>query len=420
MKNPKSKKYHFVIAGAGPAGLTAGITAARLGHKVIIIEKGKIAGPSPRGEGVRENYFLRDLLGNDFFDKECFKMDGSLMFHSPGAKKYARKPGKGKGRLCFFEWRTLIDRLVVLAEDAGVIIKYNSRILKPIVNDNEVCIGLEYKAGNNRTCRVFGNAVLACDGYKSTVGAYYLIDYDQMDCPMVKCMAKEANIDISKTPDLQFYLIGNGDLPYAREFPPCVVYGFPIGENKMELGLMLRMGQAHSMKTVKIPDSKTVMKVWKQLKNEYPGFSDYFKGARITHEEFTGMSNTRIVKSFVPDKGVVLIGDSAGFIDPFGSSGLYSGMAMADFWVRSLSNKLEKFLEHTANDTNDDKLNEALWSTVNIKAMENRFKQTDIYKKIARSYALTDKFEWYIFKHLQTSDRINRWWRVIDVMLKMA
>jgi digeranylgeranylglycerophospholipid reductase len=418
MKKRKAKPYHFVIAGAGPAGLTAGITAARLGHKVIIIEKGKIAGPRPRGEGFRENTFLRDLLGNDFFDKDCFKMQGSLVFHSPGAKKSARKPGKGD--LCFFEWRTLIDRLVVLAEKAGVEIKYNSKVIKPVINDSKICIGLEYKAGNNRICQVSGNTILACDGYKSTVGEYYLVDYDQMNCPMVKCLVEEANIDIKKTPDLQFYMIGNGDLTFDRNFPPCVAYGFPIGGKKMELGLMLRMGQARSMKTVKVPGNKNVMKIWKQLKNEYSGFSDYFKGAKIIHEEYTGMSNTGIVDNFIPGKGVVLIGDSAGFIDPFGSSGLYSGMAMADFWVRALSKKMKKLSEKKLNESPVDEFNKALWDAGNIRIFENGFKQTNIYKQISKSYALTDKFEWYIFKHLKTSDRINRWWYVVSLMLKLA
>ena len=86
--------YDFVIAGAGPAGLTAGITAARKGFKAVILEKGNTAGPRPRGEGFRENPFLRDLLGDHFFDNDCFEMAGGLVFHSPGALKYAVKPGK--------------------------------------------------------------------------------------------------------------------------------------------------------------------------------------------------------------------------------------------------------------------------------------------------------------------------------------
>lgn len=42
--------YNFIIVGAGTAGLTAAIIAARKGYSVVILEKGAIAGPKPRGE----------------------------------------------------------------------------------------------------------------------------------------------------------------------------------------------------------------------------------------------------------------------------------------------------------------------------------------------------------------------------------
>ena len=41
VKEVYSDFYNFVIIGAGPAGLTSGIVAARHGFKAIIIEKGE-------------------------------------------------------------------------------------------------------------------------------------------------------------------------------------------------------------------------------------------------------------------------------------------------------------------------------------------------------------------------------------------
>ncbi len=240
--------------------------------------------------------------------------------------------------------------------------------------------------------------------------------YDTLNCPMVKCLAENANIDIDQTPDLQFYFVGNGDLADYPDFPPCVVYGFPIGGRKMELGLMLRMGQARFMKTVSIPDNKTVMKVWQHLKNNYPEFSDYFKGADIKYEELTGMSNAAMVSDFVPAKGMVLIGDSAGFIDPFGSSGLYSGMAMADFWISALADKMAELDEKK----DQDEQAKSLWTSGNIDAFKQGFEKTSIFRQIRGSYFLIGNFEWYIFKHLRTSARINRWWPVIKLLLKVA
>ena len=52
VQEAKKDFYNFVIIGAGPAGLTSGIVAARNGFNAIIIEKGERAGPKPRGEGM--------------------------------------------------------------------------------------------------------------------------------------------------------------------------------------------------------------------------------------------------------------------------------------------------------------------------------------------------------------------------------
>jgi flavin-dependent dehydrogenase len=405
--------YDFVIAGAGPAGLTAGIVAARKGRTAVVLEKGSIAGPRPRGEGIRPNSFLYNLLGKDYFDTKCFTTKNGDVFHSPGDVKQVRVVKERT--LCFFEWRTFIDRLVEVAEEAGVEIVTNTQVVKPVVTDDKICVGLEYKHKDGQTGHVSGNAILACDGYKSTVGSYFDVPYDKMNCKMMKCLADNANIDIRKTPELQFYLIGNGCLSYAPDFPQCVAYGFPIGGKKMELGLMLRMTHAHGMKTVNVPDNKLFLKVWEQLKQDYPGFSSYFKDADILHEEITGLSNTGLVENFVPGKGVVLIGDSAGFIDPFGSSGLYSGMAMADFWTSLLS---EKIMELTGKKDSNERLGD-LWSDQHISIYKEAFEHSSIYKRIKSSYSLIGKFEWYIFKHLRTSARINRWWKIISLMLKL-
>jgi len=414
-KEAYSDFYNFVIIGAGPAGLTAGIVAARNGFNAIIIEKGERAGPKPRGEGMQYYPLIDEILGNQFLQSIYHrKTPGGQVYHSPGDLKkveITKSPG------FFFDWRDFIDRFVEIINDLEVEIFLNSEVIESIVK-NDICVGVKFKRKNGEIKEIYGNIILDCSGHKGVIGKFYDISYqNEINCPIIKCLVSNGNIDIRETPCLQFYFIGNGDLDYSPEFPQCVTYVFPIGGTNMEVGLMLRMTHAREMKTVKIPSKDEIMNVWSKLKEGYPGFSEFFKGAKIDYEELTAISNCKMVENVVPVPGLVLIGESAGFVDPFGSSGLYFSMAMAKFWVTMLSKKLDTISE--GNKDISKHLNE-IWNPENIKEYSDKFEDYEIYKDIKNSYNLIGAFEYKIFRRLRTAEKINNKWDWISSMLIQA
>jgi len=404
MASNNSSIFDFVIVGAGPAGLTASIIAAREGFKVVVIEKGEQAGPKPRGEGMGYYSIVDEILGKDFLPSIGFKSNGDRVWHSPGnlqiTTTYKEYPHY------FFEWREFIDRFVEKAKEVGVDILLNSEVTEPIEKKG-ICIGLKYNDESSNTNEIYGKAVLDCSGYTGVIGRYYGVPYDEeINCPIIKCLVSEANIEIEKTPGLQFFFIGNGDLDYSPNFPPSVAYVFPLENQRLEVGLMLRMAQVPQMKTVIIPDDKEILRVWDNLKKNYPGFSEFFKAARIDYEEVTVLPNARMVKDFVPRPGVVLIGDSAGFVNPFGSSGLYYSMEMAKFWVTNITTNMKK--------------HENVWSVENIEDYKAAFENYDVYKEVKGLYNLIGAFEYKIFNRLRTADKINKKWDYISSLLSQA
>jgi flavin-dependent dehydrogenase len=410
----ESEFYNFVIVGGGSAGLTASIVAARKGFNVVILEKGEIAGPKPRGEGMRYFPLIDEILGKDFLQSITIYKHYGKVYHSPGDLHQVKVNYDNPGY--FFEWRKFIDRFVNIAQDLGVNILLNSEVIEPIVKEG-ICIGVKYKDGGGKIQEIYGNVVFGCDGHNSTVGKYYHVSYDKLNCPIVKCLVSNANIDITKTPELQFYLIGNGDLEYAPNFPQCVAYIFPRGGKNAEVGLMLRMMKAFKMQTVKIPNEDEIMEVWENLKQTYPGFNELFKDAKIDYEELTSLTNAQMVKNFIPGLGAVLIGDSAGFVEASGSSGLYFSMEMAKFWVNIISKKL---IELYGPDTEISEHNIELWSSQNVAEYVREFEKAPVYLHIKKVYSLISKFEWYIFKRRRTSERVNKRWKLISWILKKA
>jgi len=415
MQDKKTAFYNFIIAGGGPTGLAASIAAARQGFSVAVLEKGHTVGPLPRGEGVSRYPLFEDLLGAEFFDEKCYRMNGDLIFHSPGDAATVRLPGRRD--TYFFEWRQFMDHLVTVAKNEGVRILTDCRVLGPLEDPGRTCTGIMYRDLSGAVRQIYGNAILACDGHRSVIGRHYGVDYERLNCAMIKCMARKVTSDSEMDSALHFYTIGNGDLPYAPNFPMCVAYAFPLGDGKMELGLMLRMIKADNMNgTIRPPDRRTFVQVWNRLKEGYPGFSQYFRDTEIEYEHVTALSNNRMVKDVVPVKGVVLLGDSAGFIDPFGSSGIYSGMAMATFWSNLLAKELKRICGGREVVTHVPEI----WSPKAIAGYKKAFHHTGIFKRIRSSYARIRKFEWYVFQHLRTSDRINKRWKRISWLLKTA
>ncbi|MFX1287756.1 MAG: NAD(P)/FAD-dependent oxidoreductase [Promethearchaeota archaeon] len=404
MINKNKTNYDFIIVGAGPAGLTASIVAARKGFTVIVLEKGEQAGPKPRGEGMGYYSIVDEILGKNYLPSIGLKSNGGRVWHSPGdlqtTTTYREYPHY------FFEWRTFIDRFVEKADEVGVQILLKSEVIEPIESEN-LCVGVKYIDNLGNKNEIYGKIILDCSGYSGVIGRHYGVPYDEeINCPIVKCLISEANIDIKETPDLNFFFIGNGDLDYSPEFPQCVAYIFPLEGKRVEVGLMLRMAQVPQMKTVKVPNNDEILFVWEKLKNSYPGFSEFFKGAKIDYEEVTALPNARMVENFIPFPGVVLIGDSAGFVNPFGSSGLYYSMEMAKFWVKIIVEKLKE--------------NASIWSSENIDYFKKNFEEFEVYKDVKGLYNLIGAFEYKIFNRLRTAEKINKKWDYISSLLKQA
>ena len=142
MTNQNEKTtYDFIIVGAGPAGLSAGIIAARKKFSVMILEKGSIAGPKPRGEGMGYFNVVDEILGDGFLPSIGIKSNGGRVWHSPGDENklttFKDYPHY------FFEWREFIDRFVKIANEEGVQMKYNCEVTNTIEKDG-ICMGVKY------------------------------------------------------------------------------------------------------------------------------------------------------------------------------------------------------------------------------------------------------------------------------------
>ena len=398
-------RYDYIIAGAGPSGLAAAITAGRLGASCVVLEKGSRPGPEPRGESIAPYPLMDELLGKDWLKNNSSNDPAYRRFHSPMDRKNSlidvHQP------YYFFYWNDLMDRMKTLALEGGAEFLFESEVIDTI-EENKRCTGIQYRDKSGTPQQIYGSTVLGCMGHSDPLGKKFGIEREKIDCPTIKFFSHNApNVKLSEYPYLQFYLIPPKMLDYAPALPPAVAYVFPLKDGEMEAGLMLRLSQLKTIRGIEIPDEKQMMDVWDNLTATYPGFSYFFQGAATSYKKLTVISNRELFENVIPHEngGFILMGDTVGFSEANGSSGLYFGMAQGDFWVRETL----KARDETADFWKKDYVNSAI----------KRYKQWDVYKHIKKSYRDIVLAEKIMFKYLGSDKALNRMWKPMMALLQM-
>ncbi|MDA3850888.1 MAG: FAD-dependent oxidoreductase [Spirochaetaceae bacterium] len=393
--------YNFIICGAGPVGLAAAIRAGQLGAKVLVIEKSSTASTEPRGESMAHWPLLDLLLGENWLQQNSLVDPAYRRFHSPLDKK--DRLIDVHNAYYFFEWHTLISHMEQRAKDAGCQFSYNTQLTESLVKDNR-SVGVKC-IQQGKELIYYGNSVLNATGHGDPFKEQYNLSREAIDCPTIKYLSKQApGVDVSKEAIPQFFLLPPKSLDYAPHLPAAVAYVFPLGNHRMEAGLMLRLGTLHRLKDASIPDEKEMFIIWEQLKKDYPGFSEYFKGATPDYEKLTVISNRELVENIIPHPrgGMVLLGDITGFSDANGSSGLYYGMAQACFWVDRIIQEKQD-----------------LWSPAFIQKSLKDYRKWDIYRYIKKSYKDIKLAEKLMFLRFGSIKGLNRFWGLFMTLLQM-
>ena len=399
IKNNREANYDIVIVGAGPSGLSSAIFAARAGFKVLVVEKGKQAAPDPRGETLHEKPICTELLGEGFMKSLALNETAGRCYNSPNCKKnfYIGRSSPS----IVFEWRKFIDRLVEVAEREGVEIRTNSEVLEAIIDDG-ICKGVTYRNGEGKINKVFSPLVLGCDGAPSTLGRQFGFGYENTVCPMVKCLLKHANY---KNKYFEYFFISHGSVPKMDDFPPGSAYIFPRDKDNAEVGLMIFTEAAKKI-GIAMPDDETIMRAWENLKAYYPKFSEIFDGSEIVYEHLTNIPSAGLLEPAIPVPGLILMGDSVGFVEASGSSGLIADMTIAKFWITLMK---EKSISRSRE----------MWSEANIRSYLDLYHKNDMYKHIAKVYKYIRKSKIFLFGKKKNAKSINRRWWLVKLAYKL-
>jgi digeranylgeranylglycerophospholipid reductase len=327
--------YDIVIVGAGPAGSMAGITAAKRGCKVLLIEEHKEIGvPLACGEGISRKRLAEFV--NIKSNWIATPIEGAK-FYSPSGRSFrVRYPNVG-----YVLERKIFDRdLALLAAESGCEIKVGVKAIG-LTQD-----GLKTNKGEIRT-----KIIIGADGIESRVAKWAGIDtrIGREDF-WVAYEYLLGGVDVN---------VGEIEFMFGEKFAPGG-YGwvFPKGNGLANVGVGV-----FPMLTRKSPKF----------------FLEKIIAQRFKKYNIMGIYNSivpaKLIKSLV-NHNVCVIGDAARLVDPISGGGIGNAL---------LSGKLAGEASAIAIKTNDMsklKLYEKEWEKQEGKNFRFRFKVRDVFMKL--------------------------------------
>jgi len=401
----KSPFYDLIIVGAGPAGCSAAIFAERMGLKVALIEKASKVGPEPRGETLHFDPILDEIFGQGYMDKIKLSETAEREFYGPDTNVVIKKARKTPSIV--FDWREFMKGFLENLNKPNIELKLNSEVIKVIYNKSKSIVsGVITKDKEGNRSEIRGKAVFACDGYKSTIRSLVYPNSKVISFPIIKAIMKNGNF---KTRAFKYFLVPFEHLDFAPKFPPFIAFLFPRDGRNFETGILINLDLVKDLGISSLKEQQ-IFEGWVKFKDQYPVFSEIVRGSSIVYEKLTGIPMTGPVEHYIPKKGVVLIGDAAGFVEVSGGSGLISSIKMAKIWV----NLLGPLLKSNSNE-NEESILERIWSDKNVIKLEKKFKKTKIHKHIVRTAKIYNKIRYKVFVEWKTAEKIMKKWKLIRI-----
>ncbi len=287
--------YDIVVIGAGPAGSSAAMNAAKLGLKVLMVEKrAEIGAPKRCGEGLSRTSLQRMGLQADQVWVRRVILGASV--YAPNGKKitidYKGPEGWVIERKVFDKW------LAQKAVEAGAKVLAKTDAVSLVKKSGKVC-GVSLESSDRRWC-VEARVIMAADGVESK-------------------MAREAGMDTTlKLADIasgvQFEMAGVDidpdriELYFGNQIAPAgYVWIFPKGKNEANVGIGVRK-----------PWSK---KVAYDYLMDFVSSNPCLKKGSILEVNAGGIPVGSLMHDMVSDNFMV-IGDAAHQVNPIHGGGI--------------------------------------------------------------------------------------------------
>ena len=327
MHKPADNNYDVIIAGGGPAGASAAIHLAHGGVRVLLLEQKKFPRAKLCGEFISpecQAHFEKLGVAAAMISSGPALLDETVFYSSKGHHVAVPSSWFSGGRAAYGLSRAMMDEVLLRnAQDNGVVVHESASITEPLV-DGERVVGVRVKI----------------DGAQHEFRAPITIDATGR----ARILSRKLNHGNGKRPGLVAFKAHFNKTKVAPG--ACEIYFYPGGYGGLSTveggasNLCFIVSAEYVKRCNSDPNAvlrECVMKNWRA--------AETLETAEVCSEWLSASWERFGRQRPSPAPGLLAIGDSAAFIDPFTGSGMLMAFESGELVARvilSRQNGLEE------------------------------------------------------------------------------
>ena len=315
--------YDVVIVGAGPAGTSTAILLAQRGIRVALVDKARFPRVKPCAEYASpEAMRVLDRLG--ILDR--VRESGAAVFSgmrviAPGGAELDLNYARDAGRHALGISRWVLDELAVeRCQELGVEVIDRTRVRDiTLVTDQP---GVIRGTGGGAPLELRGRVIVGADGHHSAVSRLLGLD---VPVRWPRRIGLAAHLE-------GYALVGDlGEMHVGRD-GYCGIA--PQEDGRVNAAMVVEMAAFERR-------NGSVEEFFDAALRSYPGMADRVRPAeRVTPVRGVGPLARKVRE--VSGHGFLLVGDAAGFFDPFTGEGIFDALHGGELAAETLADALER------------------------------------------------------------------------------